>query len=248
MALDGHVPSPSQHILAIFATSDRVFQVGMADPGPQLPHRKFRLFVRGREGVVSVPEKSDVFGISSAQYVLQSRRRCEMVVGFNQHGHVARTCVFSEFAQARGHAGLYLFARHLALVGLRFAAKNAHVRCSEGCRQINEPPRVTQFLCALLGIGDVQNGRTAYAGNPQLAGAYLSLALFDVFRSEDRMGRQIQVAFKTAQFNGRKAMSPGKIQYLFPVPAGTGQGREGEQQPGRFSCACHHWSQRDESL
>src|SRR3981081_3366208 len=159
----------------------------MADPGSQLLHRKFRLFVRGREGVVSVPEKSDVFGISSAQYVLQSRRSCEMVVGFNKHGHVVRTGIFSEFPQARGHPSLYLFAWHLALVGPLFAPKNTHVRCSEGGRQINEPPRVPQFLCALLWIGDVQNGRTAYARNPQLAGAYLSLGLFDVFRSEDRM-------------------------------------------------------------
>jgi hypothetical protein len=47
--------------------------------------------------------------------------------------------------------------------------------------------RAAQFLCALFPIGDVQNGRTAYARNPQLAGAYLSLGLFDVFRSEDRM-------------------------------------------------------------
>src|SRR6267143_1454002 len=220
----------------------------MADPGSQLPHRKFRLFVRGREGVVSVPEKSDVFGISSAQYVLQSRGSCEMVMGFNQHGHVTRTCAYSEFAQARGHASLYLFARHLALVGLHFAAKNTHVRCSEGRRQINEPPRVAQFLCALLRIGDVQNGRTAYARNPQLAGAYLSLGLFDVLRSEDRMGRQIQLAFKTAQLDGREAMLPGKVQYLFPVPKGTGQGREGEQQPRRFSCACNHWNPRGESF
>jgi hypothetical protein len=184
----GTFPRPvSTYLLAIFATSDRVFQVGMADPGSRLPHRKSRLLVRGGEGVVSVPEKSDVFGIGSAQHVVQSRRSCKMVVGFNQHGHVARTRVFSEFAQARGHAGLCLFARRVALVGLRFAAKHPHVRCSEGCRQINEPPRVAQILYALLRIGDGQNGRTAYARNPQVAGPYLSLGLFDVFRSEDRM-------------------------------------------------------------
>src|SRR3979411_2645763 len=162
-----------------------------------------------------------------------------MVGGFDEHGHVARTCVFSELAQACGHAGLGLLARHLALVGFRFAAKNTHVRCSERCRQVDEPPRISQSLRPLLWIGDVQVCRTAYARNLQLAVANLALSPLNALRSKDGMHWQVQISFETTQFNGSESVLSGNLQHFFPLPGGAAEPRKCEGQPGGFSCTCN---------
>ena len=63
LALDGDISASGQHIVAIFAAARRIFQVSMADPGTELLDREFRIFVRGGEGVMCIPEQAHVFGI-----------------------------------------------------------------------------------------------------------------------------------------------------------------------------------------
>src|SRR4030088_2841277 len=163
-----------------------------------------------------------------------------MVVGFDQHGHVARTCVLSQFVQGRSHAGLCLLARYLALVGFCFAAKNTHVWRSERFRQIDEPPRISQFLRPFLRIGDVLVGRTADARNPQLARVGLAFGLLDAFYRKNGMRRQIQITFETPEFNGRESVLTGKLQDFVPFPSGATQRRKCERLPGNFPSTCNH--------
>src|SRR5439155_12253740 len=95
LALDGNVASASQYVLAVIASTNRILQVSVANPSVQLTHRRFWIFVGSDEGVICIPQQSNMRGICPLQDLVQVSRRSEIIMRFNKDSHFSRTCVFT---------------------------------------------------------------------------------------------------------------------------------------------------------
>ena len=74
LALDRNVSSSREHVLAVFAAADRVFQMGMPNPRTELLHCKLWLFIRCCESMMRVPKQCDVIGAGGLQNIFQRCR------------------------------------------------------------------------------------------------------------------------------------------------------------------------------
>ncbi len=141
-----------------------------------------------------------------------------MVVGLDDHGHVVGAGIFTQFAQTRGHSGLGLVAGSEAFVGLRLAPKHAHIRCFEGCGQIDEAAGVCQLFCPLSRILHIQLCRAAHAGNLQLAGTDFFFRLLNPVRSEEGIARASPIFPQDRAVRSRRIRAAWQNPESFSIP------------------------------
>lgn len=167
-------------------------------------------------GVVRVPKKCRMRTVRLRQDFFQGRRISEIPVGFEDDGDAAGRCIGGKRLHGVHHA-----SDNVGLEAFDFVAENADVTRFQSARKIDESFRLSEHLAAPLRIGFVKFRRTADTRDFQIVRGKLLACLRELLCRERGAFREVQLAGKAAQFNGREAVGLRKLENPEPRPGGA---------------------------